>query len=153
MGVLWTLTALLRPSKEKQRAMLYTGLFLAIGDWVFETSGYLLNYWNAHNSLFPIGPAVPIEVFGIALCAGAALNLLWPKKADWRLIVPSSFLIACAGTVIEAGLVSVGNLVYLSGWTSYHAFVWYFIAFAVFQFANNEINKTRSEPASRRKQR
>ncbi len=138
IGVLWILTYFLKPTREKLLNMFKMGLFLAVFDMVFETTGLMFGYWQATNSLFLIGPAVPIEVFLIAVAAGAALNLLFPRFS-LRLALPVSFLIAGIGTFIEAMLVSSGNLAYLASWTSFHAFVAYFVVFTFLQFVNSEL--------------
>ncbi len=135
IGIIWMLIAAFKPSEEKLRTMFGMGLFLAIFDLVFETIGLYLGYWQATNSLFLIGPAVPLEVFAIAICAGAAMNLLF-SKFSWEFSVPAAFLIAAMGTWIEGMLVNTGNLVYLGGWTAFHAFAAYFIVFTFLQYVN-----------------
>ncbi len=136
IGITWILIAVLKPSGEKLRSMLWMGLFLALFDLVFETIGLYLGYWQAVNSLLLLGPAVPIEVFLIAICAGAAMNLFFPKFS-WEFAVPTAFLIASVGTWIEGMLVNAGNLVYLDEWTAFHAFTAYFIVFVFLQYVNS----------------
>ena len=135
IGIIWMLIVAFKPSKEKLRSMFAMGLFLAFFDLVFETIGLYLGYWQATNSLFLIGPAVPLEVFGIAICAGAAMNLLF-SKFSWEFSVPVAFLIASVGAWIEGMLVNTGNLVYLGGWTAFHAFAAYFVVFLFLQYVN-----------------
>jgi hypothetical protein len=48
---------------------------------------------------------VPGEVFVIALCAGAMYSLVFPKKFEWRVALPTNFLIACVGAGIESLLI------------------------------------------------
>lgn len=139
VAVIWVLKALLKPNAKTGRSMLKMGLFLAVFDWVFETAGLFLGYWHSTGSVFPLGPGIfypPLEVFVIALCAGAALDLLFPKKFDWNFALPAGMIVAVAGTCIESMLVGAGNLVYLNGWTSFHAFVAYWIVFALFYWAD-----------------
>ncbi|MBI4406852.1 hypothetical protein HY571_02975 [Candidatus Micrarchaeota archaeon] len=136
IGILWVLIHAFKPSREKLVNMFKMGLFLAVFDLVFETTGLMLGYWQATNSLLLLGPAVPIEVFLVALTAGAALNLLFPRFSLGAAI-PTSFLIASIGTFIEAMLISSGNLVYLNSWTSAHAFVAYFLVFVFLQLVNS----------------
>lgn len=148
IGIVWILTYSLKPTREKLKQMLKMGLFLAVFDFVFETIGLQLSFWQAGNSLFLLGPAVPVEVFLIAITAGASMNLLF-SKFSWNAALPSAFLIAAIGTYIEAMLVSAGNLVYTSGWTSFHAFIAYFIVFIIFQYINSKffiLSNNRKKP-------
>lgn len=138
VGILWTLVTFFRPSEKKLNRMFYMAAFLAVFDWVFETTGLYLGYWQSKAAWFFLGPAVPAEVFVIALCAGATLNLLFPKFS-WRTAIPTSLVIASVGAGIEAILEGLGNVSYIGGWTSYHAFVSYFFGFALFQFVNDFI--------------
>lgn len=135
IGVVWALVSRFKPSAEKLKLMLKMGLFLAFFDLVFETIGLYAGYWHVQNSIFLLGPSVPLEVFLIATCAGAAMNLLFPRFS-LRFSVPVAFLIAGAGTWIEAMLVNAGNLVYSGGWTSFHAFAAYWIVFVFLQYVN-----------------
>ncbi len=135
IGILWVLIYYFKPKQDKLRQMLKMGLFLAVFDLVFQTIGLYLGYWHTLNSLFSLGPAVPIEVFLIAICAGAALNLLL-QRFSLKVTLPTSFLVASGGTWIEAMLVNSGNLVYTGGWTSFHAFIAYWIVFFFLQWVN-----------------
>lgn len=150
MGVLWVLIDRFKPTKEKLKQMLKMGLFLAVFDLVFETIGLQFGFWQATNSLLLLGPAVPIEVFLIATCAGAALNLIYPKFSLENAL-PRAFLIGSIGTFIEAMLVSVGNLVYLDGWTAYHAFVAYFLVFFFLHYANTALFASLSKATKKRR--
>ncbi|HII38436.1 TPA: hypothetical protein HA318_00325 [Candidatus Micrarchaeota archaeon] len=139
IAVIWVLKQLRNPDSQKRMSMLKMGLFLAVFDWIFETAGLFLGYWHSTGSVFPLGPSVffpPVEVFAIALCAGAALNLLFPKKFDLKFALPAGMAVAVAGTFIESMLVGTGNLVYLNGWTSFHAFVSYWAVFVFFHWTD-----------------
>ncbi|MEW5956026.1 MAG: hypothetical protein AB1626_05845 [Candidatus Micrarchaeota archaeon] len=139
VAVVWLLSARLKPDARRQASMLKMALFLAAFDWVFETTGLLLGYWHSSGSVFALGPSPfypPLEVFVIALCAGAALDLLFPKKFEWRTALPACMAVAVVGTLTEALLVGTGSLVYLSGWTSFHAFVAYWAAFLLFHWVD-----------------
>jgi hypothetical protein len=141
-AIIWSLAALLKPSGKRVHSMLLMGFFLAVFDWFFETGGLLAGFWHSTGSIFALGPTQffpPIEVFLIALCAGAALDLLFPKKFELRVALPLTMLVAVAGTAIEAVLASAGNLVYLSGWTSAHAFAAYWAAFLLFYWVDANI--------------
>lgn len=142
IAVIWTLATIFKPDAKRVRTLLMMGFFLAVFDWVFETAGLFAGYWHSSGSIFPVGPSMfypPLEVFVIALCAGAAMDLLFPKKFDWRTALPFTMLVACVGTFIEAMLISSGNLIYLAGWTSLHAFIAYWITFLVFHWVDVEL--------------
>ena len=126
LGLLGILPFLIR--KKHCAEMLKMALFLALFDFAFENVGAWQGYWYSTGSAFPI-LAVPIEVFIIALCAGSAYALIFPRRFDWQLGIASSLVIAAAGTAIEAVLIGAGNLHYAGGWTSYHAFASYFVVF------------------------
>lgn len=112
------------------------GLFLLIFDFIFENLGLILGYWYTSGSILQLG-AVPVEVMGIAFCAGFTYAILFQKKFDWQLGFFSSVWIAAAGTAIEAILVSSEVLTYTSGWTSLHAFVAYWFAFMIMHKVNS----------------
>ncbi|MCX8202638.1 MAG: hypothetical protein N3G74_02440 [Candidatus Micrarchaeota archaeon] len=112
------------------------GVFLLAFDFVFENAGLLLGYWNTSGSILQIG-AVPIEVMGIAFCAGFTYAVLFQKRFDWQLGFFSSVWIAAAGTAIEAILVGFEVLNYAGGWTSLHAFAAYVVAFMIMHKANS----------------
>ncbi|MFH1247450.1 MAG: hypothetical protein V1644_03650 [Candidatus Micrarchaeota archaeon] len=150
IGVLWALVSYFKPTNAKLLQMLKMGLFLAVFDLVFETIGLYVGYWHVQNSIFLLGPAVPLEVFLIATCAGATLSLLFPKFS-MQASLSSAFLIAGAGTWIEAMLVNAGNLVYTSGWTSFHAFIAYFAVFYFLQYVNTALFTQRAAVAKKRK--
>ena len=112
------------------------GIFLLVFDFIFENIGSILGYWSTSGSLLQLG-AVPIEVMGIAFCAGFTYTILFQKKFDWQLGFFSSIWIAAAGTAIEAILVSSNVLVYTNGWTSLHAFIAYWFAFMIMHKVNS----------------
>lgn len=136
IGVYAVLLALLKPKKEQFAGMLKMGLFLALLDFAFENWGAWAGYWTSTGSLLPIA-AVPTEVFLIAFCAGAVYSLLFPKKFDWNVALPSSFLIAVIGAGVEALLIGFELLAYSGGWTSFHALIAYFITFLIMHKANS----------------
>lgn len=138
LGIFSTLFVLMKPKKNRYMSMIKLGLFLALFDFAFETWGALAGLWLTTKSMVPLG-AVPIEVFGIALMAGATYNLLFPKKFSWELGLASSLLIACAGTIIEAALISMGHLTYYGWWTSAHAVAGYFGTFFIMYALNSQV--------------
>ncbi|MCX6767964.1 MAG: hypothetical protein NTY90_04540 [Candidatus Micrarchaeota archaeon] len=121
------------------RRGLVLGAILAVFDWVFENAGALFGYWHTAGSTLFLG-AVPIEVFFIALSAGAAYNWIFPQKFSWLFAVCSSAVIAVIGAGIEASLAQEGLLVYTGGWTSAHAVVAYFAVFLGMYFVNRWLN-------------
>ncbi|MEM0475176.1 MAG: hypothetical protein QW343_00065 [Candidatus Norongarragalinales archaeon] len=143
VGIYTSLLALLKPKEKQYYGMLKLGVFLAVFDFFFESWGAAAGYWVSKGSLLPLNffsvpgfEGVPFEVFVIALCAGATYALLFPKKFDWRIALPTNFLIACIGAGIESLLISSGNLVYKGGWTSVHALLAYFAVFLLLNWVN-----------------
>jgi hypothetical protein len=143
IGIFWTLQTILDPKGRKARSMFTLGLFLAVFDWIFETSGFFSNYWTSAGAVLFIGPAVPLDVFLIAFFSGATMSLLFPRKFTWNFGLPTAVAIGATGTVIEALLITTGNLSYHGTWTSFHAFVWYFIVFLGLQKVNELIQPRR----------
>lgn len=135
-GISSTMMLILKPKKETMRRAVRLGLFLFAFDFVFENLGLLAGFWHTSGSLLQLG-AVPIEVTFIAFFAGHAYAMLFPKKFDLRLALPTTLLIAVAGTGIEALINSQGALIYTGGWTSYYALVAYFVAFFILHKANS----------------
>ena len=129
-----------KDQKKILRHGLMLGLILAVFDWVFENAGAIFGYWHTAGSNLFLG-AVPIEVFFIALCAGAFYNWVAPKQFSWLLAVASSVVIGVMGSGIEASLAEQGLLVYTGGWTSAHALVAYFLVFLGMYFANRWVEK------------
>ena len=128
-----------RIKKETYNRAFKLGLFLVIFDFIFENAGLLAGYWYTSGSVLQLG-AVPIEVVGIAFCAGYAYSLLFKEKYqkfNWEIGFFTSLLIAVVGTLIEAILVSQGVLTYTGGWTSMHALISYFITFFIMHKVNS----------------
>lgn len=145
LGIFWTLQTTLDPKGRKARSMLKLGLFLAAFDWIFETAGFFMNYWRGFGDVIFLGPAVPLDVFLVSFFAGAAVNLLFPKKFRWNTALPVSIAIAAAGTGIEALLITTENLAYYAPWTSFHAFTWYFLVFLALQKLNEFVQPTKQK--------
>jgi len=138
VGIFATLFVLRKPKASQYMAMVKMALVLALFDYAFETWGFLAGFWASAGSVLPLG-AVPVEVFGIALCAGATYAMLFPRKFSWNLGLASSLLIACGGTFVEALLIGQGNLAYTGGWTSAHAVVAYFLTFLGMNAVNSQV--------------
>jgi hypothetical protein len=144
IGVYSSHVLVFRPPKKKEfMGVAKLALFLAVFDFFFESWGAWAGYWVSKGSLLPLNAfnipgfeGVPGEVFVIALCAGATYALLFPKKFEWRVALPTNFLIACVGAGIESLLISAGNLVYTGGWTSAHAVAAYFATFLLLNWVN-----------------
>jgi len=136
VGISGTMMLMLKPKKDVIRRAVRLGLFLFAFDFMFENAGLLLGYWHTSGGLVQLG-AVPIEVTVIAFLAGHAYAMLFPRKFDWRVALPTSLLIAVAGAGIEAIINSQGALIYTGGWTSLHALVAYFVAFLIMHKANS----------------
>jgi len=128
--------------KEKKRVELklfaVMGLFLAVFDFVVETTGGLLGLWTTTGSVFALG-FVPVEVFFIAFAAGVAYRIVFPREFLLAFGVASSLLIAVVGTGIESLLLDAGLLHYAGGWTSWHALAAYFATFFVMHIVNSRL--------------
>jgi len=116
------------------------GLFLAVFDFFFENLGGHFDLWVTKNSVLFMG-FVPIEVFCIATLAGATYYLLFPRTWDPSTALSTSFLIAVVGAMLEAGLVAVDYLEYMTWWNSYWAVVAYFLTFLMMYRVNLLITK------------
>ncbi len=116
------------------------GLFLAIFDFFFENLGGYFDLWVTKNSALFLG-FVPIEVFFIATLAGATYYLLFPRTWNTAIAISSSFLIAVVAAMIEAALVAVDYLEYMTWWNSYMAVIAYFLAFLMMYKVNLMITK------------
>lgn len=127
-----------KPKTEKLVQMAGMGLFLTVFDFVYQTTAFYLGFWQSNNSIFLLGPAVPLEVAFIAFFTGASLNLLFPKFS-FLPAVAAAFLVALAGATIEAFLLRDASIVYGNGWTSLHTFVGYWLVFIFLQFINTKI--------------
>ncbi len=139
--ILALLLVVCKPSKAKLFTMAKMGLVFSLFDFVVQTSAYYLGFWRSFNSVFFIGPAVPVEVFFIAFATGAALNLLLSKFSTVQ-IVASSIVIGFIGALFEVLLIMGGHLAYSNGWSSVHAIFGYSAAFVFLQFVNKKFMAT-----------
>jgi hypothetical protein len=128
IGTVMTLKALRKPDQKARTRMIRLGAFLALFGFIIETAGALAGLWVYSGSVFAVG-FVPVEVLGIAVCAGASYAMLFPRKCDCSLVITSSFLIAVVGTGIEGMLMGFNVLNYLGPWTAFHALLAYWAAF------------------------
>jgi hypothetical protein len=138
IGIVMTLKAMRKPDAKMRTRMLRLGLFLALFDFVVETAGALAGLWVSSSSTMMLG-FVPIEVLGIAICAGSAYAMLFPKKCDCALTITGSFLIAAVGVCIEGMLMGFNVLNYLGPWTAFHALLAYWATFWMLNWVNSKL--------------
>ncbi len=108
------------------------GAFLLIFDFIFENSGWLAGLWYT-KSEFHVG-VVPLQVMGIAFFGGAAWALYLPRRFNlWHSIV-DCLVFATFGALGERLLIGQVLFVYQQWWTSYDAFVAYFLTWAILHY-------------------
>lgn len=108
------------------------GAFLLIFDFVFENSGWLAGLWYT-KSEFHVG-VVPLQVMGIAFFGGAAWALYLPRKFNrWHSVV-DCLVFATFGALGERLLIGQVLFVYQQWWTSYDAFVAYFLTWVILHY-------------------
>lgn len=117
------------------------GMYLAIFDFFVQNTGGYFGLWVSKNSVLFLG-FVPVEVFFIAIFAGATYYLLFPRTWNTRTALATSYLIAVVGAMTEAALVYFGYLEYMNWWNSYWAVVAYFLTFLLMYKVNLIITKS-----------
>jgi hypothetical protein len=113
----------------------FLGIFLMLFDWFVETYGLFLGQWQTQFSIFTVGWAVPIEIMLLCIIGGAAWAMHFPKKLSMKYVLGDTAIFAFFGTVGEYLMIQNGHMVYMSGWTSAHAFVGYFITWLIMSWA------------------
>ncbi len=142
VGIFATLYAYLRPDPRTFKKAVALGLFLAALDFIFENMGAAAGLWYSSGSpVFLI--QVPIQVFAIAFLSGAAFHLVMKPHKNALYNIATAFLIAVAGTGIEAILLDYKLLTYAGGWTSTHALAAYFATFMLLHFVNLKLHGRR----------
>jgi len=125
-----------RKNKPKSLAKpFFLGIFLMLFDWFVETYGLFLGQWQTAHSLFFVGYAVPAEIMMLCLFGGAAWALHFPKKFSWKYVFGDTLIFAFFGTLGEWLMIQNGLMIYMSGWTSLHAFIGYFITWIIMSLA------------------
>lgn len=118
-----------REGRGRLTSAMEVGAFLLIFDFIFENSGWLAGLWYT-KSEFHVG-VVPLQVMGIAFFGGAAWALYLPRKFDlWHSLV-DSLVFATFGALGEWLLIGQVLFVYQQWWTSYDAFVAYFLTWVI----------------------
>ncbi|MBI2445409.1 hypothetical protein HYV43_03410 [Candidatus Micrarchaeota archaeon] len=138
-GILGTLLAFLRPSRDTLKHALLLGAFLAVFDFIFENAGAMAGLWYSQGAPIYLW-AVPYQVFFIALFAGMAFHVVLPARKDMLYIMATSLLIAAIGTGIESILLDHGLLTYAGGWTSTHAVMAYWATFMLLHLVNLKLS-------------
>jgi hypothetical protein len=118
-----------RENRGRVRTALGVGVFLLVFDFAFENSGWLAGLWFT-KSQFHVG-VVPVQVMGIALFGGAAWALYLPRRFNlWHSVV-DCVVFATFGALGERLLIGQVLFVYQQWWTSYDAFVAYFLTWVI----------------------
>jgi len=108
------------------------GAFLLVFDFIFENSGWLAGLWYT-KSQFHVG-VVPLQVMGIAFFGGTAWALYLPRKFNlWHSVV-DCLVFATFGALGERLLIGQVLFVYQQWWTSYDAFVAYFLTWVILHY-------------------
>src|SRR5271169_5274626 len=113
------------------------GAFLLIFDFIFENSGWLAGLWYT-KSEFHVG-VVPLQVMGIAFFGGAAWALYLPRKFNLGHSIVDCLVFATFGALGERLLIGQVLFVYQQGWTSYDAFVAYFLTWVILHFVRYRV--------------
>ncbi len=122
------------------------GAFLLIFDFVFENSGWLAGLWYTKSQV-AVG-VVPLQVMGIAFFGGTAWALYLPRRFNpWHSLL-DSLVFAFFGALGERLLIGQVLFVYQQWWTSYDAFVAYFLTWVILHYVRYRVffGEERSPP-------
>ena len=108
------------------------GAFLLVFDFIFENSGWLAGLWYT-KSEFHVG-VVPLQVMGICFFGGTAWALYLPRRFSLGHSVVDCLVFATFGALGERLLIGQVLFVYERWWTSYDAFVAYFLTWVILHF-------------------
>lgn len=113
------------------------GAFLLVFDFVFENSGWLAGLWYTKSQV-AVG-VVPLQVMGIAFFGGTAWALYLPRTFRLWHSVADSLVFAFFGALGERLLIGQVLFVYQQWWTSYDAFVAYFLTWVILHFVRYRV--------------
>ena len=120
--------------KEKKISMIkyaiLLGLFLMIFDFIVENLGFFARYWTSPNSIFPV-IAVPIEIMILTFIGGYSWAMHLPLKFDKVYMFFEVLIFGFFGALGEYLLMLNGMMIYMGGWTSFHAFLGYTITWII----------------------
>lgn len=119
-------------NRGRIRSAMGVGAFLLIFDFIFENSGWLAGLWYT-KSEFHVG-VVPLQVMGIAFFGGAAWALYLPRKFNLWHSIADCLVFATFGALGEWLLIGQVLFVYQQWWTSYDAFVAYFLTWVILHY-------------------
>jgi len=119
-------------NRGRMASAMEVGAFLLIFDFIFENSGWLAGLWYT-TSEFHVG-VVPLQVMGIAFFGGAAWALYLPRKFNLWHSITDCLVFATFGALGERLLIGQVLFVYQQWWTSYDAFVAYFLTWVILHF-------------------
>ncbi|MEE9594753.1 MAG: hypothetical protein V3V92_05070 [Candidatus Hydrothermarchaeales archaeon] len=121
----------LRDRKDKNvRKAVEIGTFLMLFDFLVENAGKLVGLWESHNSAYFL-LAVPIEVMLLALMGGTAWALYQPKRFNRSYTLVDVAIFATFGALGEYIIGTKGLIIYMGGWTSFHAFLGYALTWTI----------------------
>jgi hypothetical protein len=126
-----------RENRGRVREAMKVGAFLLIFDFIFENSGWLAGLWSTKSQI-AVG-VVPLQVMGIAFFGGAAWALYLPKKFSLGHSVVDSVVFATFGALGERLLIGQVLFVYDKWWTSYDAFLAYFLTWVVLHYVRYHV--------------
>lgn len=113
------------------------GAFLLVFDFVFENSGWLAGLWYTKSQV-AVG-VVPLQVMGIAFFGGTAWALYLPRRFSLSHSIADSLVFAFFGALGEWLLIGQVLFVYQQWWTSYDAFVAYFLTWVILHFVRYRV--------------
>lgn len=126
-----------RGNRGRVSEALKVGVFLLLFDFIFENSGWVLGLWYTKSQV-AVG-VVPLQVMGIALFGGAAWALYLPEKFNFWHSLVDSLVFATFGALGERLLIGQVLFVYQQWWTSYDAFVAYFLTWLILHYVRYDV--------------
>ncbi len=126
-----------RENRGRISSALKVGAFLLIFDFIFENSGWVERLWYT-TSEFHVG-VVPLQIMGIAFFGGAAWALYLPRKFNLWHSVSDCLVFAAFGALGERLLIGQVLFVYQQWWTSYDAFIAYFLTWVILHYVRYHV--------------
>ncbi len=140
-----------RENSGRVRKAMEVGVFLLLFDFVFENSGWVAGLWYTKSQV-AVG-VVPLQVMGIAFFGGTAWALYLPKRFDFRHSLVDSLVFATFGALGERLMIGQVIFVYKQWWTSYDAFLAYFLTWVILHYVRYNVffaaDRSESAPPTR----
>jgi hypothetical protein len=126
-----------RESRGRLASGMKVGAFLLVFDFIFENSGWLAGLWYTKSQV-AVG-VVPLQVMGIAFFGGTAWALYLPRRFNlWHSFL-DCLVFGFFGALGEKLLIGQVLFVYQQWWTSYDAFVAYFLTWVVLHYVRYRV--------------